>query len=97
VRSGTVAFDVLRVHILDIDPRVVRDTSVGQGLSHRQIRVLEVHVFADHRHDYLMLGRGYPLTHFDPVRQVRLALLHPQFLADEIRHALFLQRQRNVI
>ena len=54
--AGAVALDVLGVHPGDVDPRVVGDAPVGEGLGEALVGVLEVDVLAHHGQARLPVG-----------------------------------------
>ena len=89
--------DLLGVDPMDLDSRIVVDTTVVQCLRNGDIGIRQLDVLADHS-DFHFLGRMIDLVdHLFPVRHIRREIIHVELLQGDLVETFALHHQRNLI
>ena len=89
--------DGLRVHPADVHLYVVLDAPVGQGLRHRQIGVVEGHIFANQGDLHTALWMLGTVDHGGPLRQVGHVADQPQPADHHVGQPLPFQHQGDLV
>ena len=86
-----------RINPVNFNLHILGISCMAQGFCHRQISVMQLHVFA-HQADLHLPGlMTDPLHQVFPVLQIRRRALQAQFTADHSRQSSLLQHQRSRI
>src|SRR5256885_5149984 len=92
-----IALKVLRVHLLDFDAAIVRDTTVNDRFVNGFVSVLQFDVFANDTDTDAVLRGDEFADYFLPVRHVRGRIVEAQELANQIIDAFALEHQRHFV
>jgi hypothetical protein len=96
-RLDAARLDRLGIHVVDVHARARLDARVDQRFGERLVRILQVHVLADHRDVDLVLGVLEAVDDVFPHREVGGVGREVELAADDLVQALLVQRHRDLV
>ena len=96
-RADAVAFDRLRIDVMDLHLAAGMDAGVDQRFGQRLVRLREIDILAHHRHVHLVLGMHQRVDQLVPDRKIRGLRTEGEFAADDLVETFGVQRRRNLV
>src|SRR2546425_99785 len=90
-------FQLLGVDVIDLDPAVVGEAAVGQGLIETLVGIDQVHVLAHHGDTHPLARVFERLDNLFPLAQVRRAGPHVEPLHDALVESFLVEDQRHLV